>query len=242
MFEIPAGGRRYQGARTAGEAEASRQDRARPLRRARSRDRFAEDDSLAENIQRAPLHPLDQFRAFQALRERAVRGGHRRRLFVSVNVVKQRLRLAAVSPTLLDIYAEDGMSLEQLDGLHRLRRSCATGAGLGGDCRFLVEGALSDPAHADREERCAPPTSGRCSSGSTSMKRPAASFCATSSAGRRWLARGCALLDSLVADEAEDGSRDRSPPRAGSGSRSRAEFPYGHDHGLRRARRRWRPI
>jgi ParB family chromosome partitioning protein len=31
-----------------------------------------------------------------------------------VNVVKQRLRLAAVSEKLLDIYAEDGMSLEQL--------------------------------------------------------------------------------------------------------------------------------
>src|SRR5271165_3137807 len=34
--------------------------------------------------------------------------------FTSVNVVKQRLRLASVSPTLLDIYAEDGISLEQL--------------------------------------------------------------------------------------------------------------------------------
>ena len=31
-----------------------------------------------------------------------------------MNVVKQRLRLASVAPTLLDIYAEDGMSLEQL--------------------------------------------------------------------------------------------------------------------------------
>ncbi len=31
-----------------------------------------------------------------------------------MNVVKQRLRLASVSPALLDVYAEDGMSLEQL--------------------------------------------------------------------------------------------------------------------------------
>jgi ParB family chromosome partitioning protein len=29
---------------------------------------LAEEDSLAENIQRAPLHPLDQFRAFLSLR------------------------------------------------------------------------------------------------------------------------------------------------------------------------------
>ncbi|MGV0818452.1 ParB/RepB/Spo0J family partition protein [Martelella sp. AMO21009] len=34
--------------------------------------------------------------------------------FVSAQVVKQRLRLASVSPALLDIYAEDGMTLEQL--------------------------------------------------------------------------------------------------------------------------------
>lgn len=34
--------------------------------------------------------------------------------FVSIQVVKQRLRLAAVSPALLDVYAEDGMSLDQL--------------------------------------------------------------------------------------------------------------------------------
>ena len=31
---------------------------------------LAEEVSLAENIERAPLHPLDQFRAFQALREK----------------------------------------------------------------------------------------------------------------------------------------------------------------------------
>jgi ParB family transcriptional regulator, chromosome partitioning protein len=34
--------------------------------------------------------------------------------FVSVNVVKQRLKLASVSPTLLEVYAEDGMTLDQL--------------------------------------------------------------------------------------------------------------------------------
>jgi ParB family chromosome partitioning protein len=34
--------------------------------------------------------------------------------FVGVNVVKQRLRLASVSPKLLDIYADDSITLEQL--------------------------------------------------------------------------------------------------------------------------------
>ncbi|MDU1048384.1 MAG: hypothetical protein E7A45_10300, partial [Staphylococcus epidermidis] len=36
------------------------------------------------------------------------------RHFVSPAIVKQRLRLASVSPKLHDIYAEDGMTLEQL--------------------------------------------------------------------------------------------------------------------------------
>ena len=34
--------------------------------------------------------------------------------FVAVSVVKQRLRLASVSPKLLDVYAEDGITLDQL--------------------------------------------------------------------------------------------------------------------------------
>ena len=78
-------------------------------------DGTPEEDSLAENVQRAPLHPLDQFRAFLALREK---GQSEEEIaaaqFVPVAVVKQRLRLASVSPTLLDVYAEDGMTLDQL--------------------------------------------------------------------------------------------------------------------------------
>ena len=72
-------------------------------------------DSLAENVQRAPLHPLDQFRAFVALREKGKSEEEiAAAFFVSVNVVHQRLRLAAVSEKLLSVYADDGMTLEQL--------------------------------------------------------------------------------------------------------------------------------
>jgi ParB family chromosome partitioning protein len=59
-------------------------------------DGVAEEDSLAENVQRAALHPLDQFRAFQALREKGL--GEEEiaaRFFVTPAVVKQRLKLAA---------------------------------------------------------------------------------------------------------------------------------------------------
>ncbi|MFX5287167.1 chromosome partitioning protein ParB, partial [Acinetobacter baumannii] len=63
----------------------------------------------------APLHPLDQFRAFRDMSEKGMSEDEiAAAFFVSVQVVKQRLRLAAVSPALLDVYAEDGMSLDQL--------------------------------------------------------------------------------------------------------------------------------
>jgi len=78
-------------------------------------DGLAEEDSLAENVQREPLHPLDQFRAFQTLREKGLSEDEvAARFFVNPTVVKQRLKLAAVSDKLLDVYAEDGMTLEQL--------------------------------------------------------------------------------------------------------------------------------
>src|SRR6202162_960027 len=81
-------------------------------------DGIAEEDSLAENVQRVALHPLDQFRAFQTVRDQGVgEGDIAARFFVSPAVVKQRLKLAAVSPRLLDLYAEDAMTLEQLMAL-----------------------------------------------------------------------------------------------------------------------------
>ena len=113
MFEIPAGGRRYRALALL--AKQRRLAKNAPVPCVVRTDGLAEEDSLAENIQRAPLHPLDQFRAFLALR---AKGQSEEEIaanqFVSVAVVKQRLRLASVSPKLLDVYAEDGMTLDQL--------------------------------------------------------------------------------------------------------------------------------
>ena len=113
MFEIPAGGRRYR----ALELLVQRKQLARtaPVPSVIRTEVLAEEDSLAENVQRAPLHPLDQFRAFLAMREKGM--GEEEiaaAFFVSSHVVRQRLRMAAVSPALLEVYAEDGMALEQL--------------------------------------------------------------------------------------------------------------------------------
>ncbi|GGF67485.1 chromosome partitioning protein ParB [Azorhizobium oxalatiphilum] len=116
MFEVPAGGRRFQALELL--VKQKRLAKVAPVPcvvRDRDGAILPEEVSLAENIERAPLHPLDQFRAFhdmltKGMTEEEIAAA----FFVSVNVVKQRLRLATVSPALHDVYADDGMTLEQL--------------------------------------------------------------------------------------------------------------------------------
>ena len=112
-YEIPAGGRRFRALELL--VKQKRLAKTAPIPCVIRLDGIAEEDSLAENVQRAPLHPLDQFRAFLALRERGQSEEEiAAAFFVPVSVVKQRLKLASVSPKLLDVYAEDDMTLEQL--------------------------------------------------------------------------------------------------------------------------------
>ena len=113
VYDVPAGGRRYRALELL--VKKKRLAPTAPIPCIVRTEGIPEEDSLAENVQRAPLHPLDQFRAFLALREKGQSEEDiAAAFFVSVNVVHQRLRLAAVSPKLLDVYAEDGMRLEQL--------------------------------------------------------------------------------------------------------------------------------
>jgi ParB family chromosome partitioning protein len=116
MFEVPAGGRRFRALELL--VKQKRLAKTAPVPcvvRERDGDVLAEEVSLAENIERTPLHPLDQFRAFQDMRAKGMSEEEiAAAFFVPVQVVKQRLRLAAASPALLDVYADDGMTLEQL--------------------------------------------------------------------------------------------------------------------------------
>ncbi|RWL15119.1 MAG: ParB/RepB/Spo0J family partition protein [Mesorhizobium sp.] len=114
MFEVPAGGRRFRALELL--VKQKRLAKTAPVPCVVREGGIAEEDSLAENVQRAPLHPLDQFRAFLTLREKGQSEEEvAAAFFVSVNVVKQRLKLASVSPVLLEFYAEDGMTLAQLE-------------------------------------------------------------------------------------------------------------------------------
>jgi len=116
MFEVPAGGRRFRALELL--VKQKRLAKVAPVPcvvRDRDSAILPEEVSLAENIERAALHPLDQFRAFHDMLTRGMTEEEIAvAFFVPVNVVKQRLRLATVSPVLHDVYADDGMTLEQL--------------------------------------------------------------------------------------------------------------------------------
>lgn len=72
--------------------------------------------SLDENVTRENMHPADQFEAFKKLAEERGFGAEEiaARFGVTAHVVRQRLRLSAVSPRLIDAYRNDEMGFEQL--------------------------------------------------------------------------------------------------------------------------------
>jgi ParB family chromosome partitioning protein len=72
--------------------------------------------SLDENVTRENMHPADQFEAFRRLAEERGFGAEEiaARFGVTPHVVRQRLRLGAVSPRLVQLYRDGDLTLEQL--------------------------------------------------------------------------------------------------------------------------------
>ncbi|AEQ52855.1 ParB/RepB/Spo0J family partition protein [Pelagibacterium halotolerans] len=117
FFEVPAGGRRYRAIARLVKAKRFPKDGLVPCVVRKSDTKILkEDDSLAENVQRAGLHPLDQFRAFKSMVDQKMsRAEVASAYFTTERFVEQRLRLTSVSPKLLDVYADGGMTLELLE-------------------------------------------------------------------------------------------------------------------------------
>ncbi len=116
MYEVPAGGRRYRALeRLIKQKRLAKTALVPCVVRDPHAGVSAEEDSLAENFHRAELHPLDQFDAFVALkREGQGEEEIAARFFVTPAIVRQRLKLASVSPKLRQAYADEAMTLEQL--------------------------------------------------------------------------------------------------------------------------------
>jgi ParB family chromosome partitioning protein len=72
--------------------------------------------SLDENVTRENMHPADQFEAFKKLAQERGLGAEEiaARFGVTPHVVRQRLRLGAVSPKLMQAYRDGGLALDQL--------------------------------------------------------------------------------------------------------------------------------
>jgi ParB family transcriptional regulator, chromosome partitioning protein len=235
MWEVPAGGRRYRALELLVKQKRLAKTAPIPCVVGEAGGEIsAEEDSLAENVHRVALHPLDQFRAFQTLREQRKSEEEIAAIFfVSVNVVKQRLRLAAVSTKLLDVYADDGMSLEQLMAFSvtadqaRQEQVWENVNKSGYDEPYQIRRVLTERAvqASDKRARFVGLAAYEAAGGNVLRDL-------FEEDGGGWL-EDITLLEHLVAEKL----RSEAETIAAEGWKwieVAPSFPYGHDHGLRR--------
>ncbi|NKL21172.1 ParB/RepB/Spo0J family partition protein [Rhizobium leguminosarum] len=112
-YFVVAGGRRFAALKLLAEAGEIAKDYSVECKEREGE--IATEISLAENIMREEMHPLDQYEAFDVLAQRgkdiadiAARFG------TTETVVRKRLALARVSPVLLQQFRDEDMSFAQL--------------------------------------------------------------------------------------------------------------------------------
>ena len=112
-FEVVAGGRRLAALKRLAKAKTIAKDAEIACNVLDETD--AAEISLAENIMRLPTHPADQYEAFKVLADQG-KGPEEiaARFGCSTAVIQQRLKLAGVSPSLLNAYRSEEMNLDQL--------------------------------------------------------------------------------------------------------------------------------
>jgi len=235
LYEVPAGGRRYRALeRLVKEKRLARTAPVPCIVSEAKGDILIDELSLAENIERAPLHPLDQFRAFQTMREKGMtEEAIAAAFFVGVAVVKQRLRLVTVSPKLLDLYAEDAMTLEQLMAFtvssdHTRQEQVWEAVRQGWQKEpWNIRRALTETSVAASDKRALfVGVEAYEAAGGTVLR----DLFQTDGGG--WL-EDVALLDRLVAEKLK-ASADEIAGEGWKWIEVGVGFPYGHTHGLRR--------
>ena len=180
-FEVVAGGRRLAALKLLAKKKALAKDA--PIGcNVLATDEDAAEISLAENEMRQAMHPADQFEAFKAL----IDSGHgiedvAARFGVTPTVVRQRLKLAAVSPKLMALYRKAAMSLDQLMAFTVSDDHAAQEAAWF-DAPDWQRSAPRDPADGSRRRMCGRTTGARASSPSRRMWRLVAASSPTCSA------------------------------------------------------------
>ncbi len=114
-YEVAAGGRRLAALRLLAKRKRIGKGAAIPCRVLDGVD--GAEASLAENVVRLDMHPADQFEAFARLHHDGTGLGIEEvaaRFGVSAHTVRQRLRLAVVSPALVQAYRNGALTLDHL--------------------------------------------------------------------------------------------------------------------------------
>ncbi|MEK6638691.1 MAG: DNA-binding protein [Pseudomonadota bacterium] len=231
-FEVPAGGRRFRALELL--VKSKRMAKNQPVPCVIRQGGSAEEDSLVENTMRMPLHPLDQFRAFKALRDAGTSEEEiAARFFAPVSTIKQRLRLASVSGTLLDIYGEDGMTLDQLMAFsvssdHARQEHVWANSGLGQHIQPHAIRRMLTEDSVDVRDR-------RAQFVGIATYEAAGGYIMRDLFNRDdggWM-QNPTLLDQLVTDKLR-GAADDIAAEGWKWVEAAIDLPYGHEHGHRR--------
>ena len=112
-FEVVAGARRLAALKLLAKRKRIGKEFPVPCRVVADED--ATELSLAENVVRTPLHPADQFDAFSKLHGQGLGiEDIAARFGIAPTTVRQRLKLAVVSPRIMAVYRSGEMTLDQL--------------------------------------------------------------------------------------------------------------------------------
>ena len=115
-FEVVAGQRRLAALKLLAKAKDLPKSAEIPCHVCESEQ--ATEISLAENIMRLPMHPADQYEAFKTVADQGKSPEEiAARFGCSAAIVRQRLKLASVSPKLIEAYRHEEIELEQLMAL-----------------------------------------------------------------------------------------------------------------------------
>jgi ParB family transcriptional regulator, chromosome partitioning protein len=231
-FEVPAGGRRFRALELL--VTSKRMAKNQPVPCIVREGGSAEEDSLVENTMRMPLHPLDQFRAFKTLRDAGTSEEEiAARFFAPVSIIKQRLRLASVSDALLDIYGEDGMTLDQLMAFtvssdHARQEHVWANSGLGQHIQPHAIRRMLTEDSVDVRDR-------RAQFVGIAAYEAAGGYIMRDLFNRDdggWM-QDPALLDQLVTDKLR-GAADDIAAEGWKWVEAAIDLPYGHERGVRR--------
>ncbi|AZG78769.1 ParB/RepB/Spo0J family partition protein [Methylocystis rosea] len=231
-FTVSAGGRRLAALKLL--VKQKRLAKNAPVPCIVKTDGIEEEDSLAENTMREALHPLDQFRAFKTLHDQGVTIDEiAARFFVAPQVVRQRLKLAAASQKLLDLYVAEQLTLDQLSAFcvtddhmlqqqvwEALQRSYSKEP-------FMIRRMLTEGAVKASDKRAIFVGMEAYEAAGGIVLRDL-----FSSDNGGWL-QDVALLDRLAREKLSEAA-DALRAEGWKWSEFSIDFPYGHTNGLRR--------